>query len=423
MTSMEPQETQVNAPKSKLKLLIIVGGIFLVLALGVFYIVVVRGGGDAGAGFRSILPFGEAGDAVGVDVGDGKDKLGDVDIGAGGNGEELPRMWKIADGPVSGSIWKTLPSGDLSARYILREDGDVFEHSVNERSGKILANNTIPSVAEAVWDARGQSVVLRTATDQGDIVSILGRLLPNPASQSGDEAPAILEQSFLPENISFIAPGVDEGFVHTLRVGNELSIMVLDGSGRSTPVFTSPFTEWIPDWLGRGVLSLTTRPSGLVGGYLFSLDPEKGVLSPIMNDYLGLTIKSAPDGNSILVGGSKKGGATFGIITKELPIPSDISPTTLPEKCAWTASSTFAYCGVPQNPKGGVYPDEWYQGTMQFSDTIWVYDNSTGQFTLFVVPQDEVKEEIDVMNPSVSQDGSHLMFTNKKDGSLWGIRL
>lgn len=423
---MEPTENQpptTPSPHKKIFLFISVGLIFLVLAVGVFYVVVMKGGGGVGDSIRSILPFGDGATDVTPDGNTGGGgKLDDVDI-IGGEGDSLPRMWKIAEGPVSGSVWKTLPDGSLSARYVLREDGDVYEYVLSSRSGRILANNAIPRVAEAVWDARGQSVILRTATDQGDIVSVLGKLLPNPATSTGDEAPAILQESFLPQNIAFVAAHPREGFAHTLRVGNELSIMSIGSDGQSDPVFTSPFTEWIPEWLGEGAIGLTTRPSGYVGGYFFSLDPRTGITTPLISDYSGLTTKNAPDGTHVLVGGGNKNGMTFGIITKNNPIPSDIIPATLPEKCAWTASSTTAYCGVPQSPARGVYPDEWYQGVIQFSDTLWQYSTLTGQFALIAIPVDEAGVEIDIINPTVSADGTHMMFMNKKDGSLWGFKV
>ena len=233
---MDPElaQTQEALPNKKLKFLLLVGAIFLLLALGIFYVVVIRGGGSVTEGLQSILPFGnEAGDGTFDPNAEKDDKLGDIGIDGTENGER-PRMWKIADGPVSGTVFKTLPSGDLAVRYVLREDGDIHEYAMESRTGRILANNAIPRVAEAVWDALGQSVVLRTATNQGDIISILGKLLPNPAVATGDEAPAVLEQSSLPENTAFISPGPDGGFVYTLQVGNELSIMLLDGSRVST---------------------------------------------------------------------------------------------------------------------------------------------------------------------------------------------
>jgi len=422
---MEP-ETHLPEDKSdthkKLRLFIIVGVIFFVLALGVFYVVVIRGGGSAEAGFRSLFPFGEATDTGIPDGTTGGGKLDDVSIEDGGD-DTLPRMWKIADGPVSGATFKTLPDGILAVRYVLREDGDIYEHSVFDRTNRLLANNTVPRVAEAVWDARGQSVVLRTASDEGDILSVLGKLLPNPGAGAGDEAPAILEQSFLRENISFIVPGPNEGFVHTLRTGSELSIVQLDGQGQVTPIFTSPFTEWIPEWASEDSVGLTTRPSGVVGGYFFTLDPKTGRATPIINDFLGLTTKGAPDGDHVFVGGLENNILEFGIISKASPTLNVLVPATLPEKCAWTASSTLAYCGVPQNPPRALYPDEWYQGIIQFSDTLWVYDMETDQFTLFLIPSNEAGVEVDVTNPVINASGEYLIFTNKRDGSLWGVRL
>jgi len=418
-----PDQNKEVSPKNKLRLFIIVGAVFLLLALSIFYIVVIRGGGSASVGIQSLLPFGDSAPDVTPDGGGvGSGKLDDIAID-GGDGGTPPRMFKIADGPVSGSVFKTLPDGSLSVRYVVREDGDIHEYSMDTRAGRILANNTVPRVAEAVWDARGQSVILRTATDRGNVVSILGRLLPNSATSTGDEAPAILQQSFLPENIAFVVPGPREGFIYTLSVGSEVTLMMLGGNGETTPVFSSPFTEWIPEWPEKNTLMLTTRPSGVVGGYFFSKDIERGNVLPVLNDVPGLTTRGAPDGSRVLVGSATKGGMSFGVITKDLPVTSELLPATLPEKCTWTASSTFAYCGVPQSSPQGTYPDDWYQGVAQFSDTLWVYRVDTESFVLVLVPYDEVGVDVDIISPVVSTDGEYLTFINKKDGSLWGVSL
>ncbi len=420
-TSIPTPENTEETPKNKVVLFVGVGVLFLIFAAIIFYVVVFGGGGNVGEKVRSILPFGIA-DYVNVDQNtNNNDKLGDVGIPGGEAG--LSRMWKIADGPVSGAVFKTLPNGSLAVRYVLREDGDVYEYTVESRAGRILANNTIPRVQEAVWDMRGQSVVLRTATDKGGIVSVLGKLLPNPSTGAGDEAPAILEQSFLPENIAFISAHPTEGFVHTLRVGNELSIMRLDGNAVSSPVFTSPFSEWIPEWFGPEHIGLTTRPSGLVGGYFFSLDPQNGLTTPVLGDLPGLTTKSAPDGSAVLVGQTNKSTMGLGILTKGSGIPNTIVPATLPEKCAWAPSNTLVFCGVPESPPRAVYPDEWYQGLVRFSDTLWQYSLESGQFSLFLIPHDVVGVDVDITQPMVSADGAYLVFINKKDGSLWGVKL
>ena len=157
-----------------------------------------------------------------------------------------------------------------------------------------------------------------------------------------------------------------------------------------------------------------------MGGYLFTLNPETKAVDPLLSDYLGMTARMAPDGERFLVGGADGGGMTFAVATKKLPNPSLLSPATLPEKCAWTASSTFAYCGVPQSPPRGDYPDTWYQGKVQFSDTLWELNAVTGQFTLFAIPQNEAGVTLDVEQPIASTDNHYFVFINKIDGSLWG---
>jgi hypothetical protein len=113
----------------------------------------------------------------------------------------------------------------------------------------------------------------------------------------------------------------------------------------------------------------------------------------------------------------------LGILTKGSGIPNTIVPATLPEKCAWAPSNTLVFCGVPESPPRAVYPDEWYQGLVRFSDTLWQYSLESGQFSLFLIPHDVVGVDVDITQPMVSADGAYLVFINKKDGSLWGVKL
>jgi len=64
-----------------------------------------------------------------------------------------------------------------------------------------------------------------------------------------------------------------------------------------------------------------------------------------------------------------------------------------------------------------------YQGFVSFSDAIWKFDAAAGTADLLFTPGESEGEVVDVISPLLSEDGTYLLFRNKKDGSLWGLQL
>ena len=104
--------------------------------------------------------------------------------------------------------------------------------------------------------------------------------------------------------------------------------------------------------------------------------------------------------------------------------------TTIADKCVWTTDDSAIYCGIPVSPPSdSLYPDDWYQGTVQFSDRIWKIDVA-GRFAQLVL--DFSKETSSATQTINSFDATalaidplttELVFINKNDGSLWSYQL
>jgi hypothetical protein len=60
---------------------------------------------------------------------------------------------------------------------------------------------------------------------------------------------------------------------------------------------------------------------------------------------------------------------------------------------------------------------------VSFSDDIWVIDLAMGSANVIATPVETAGEEIDFINPMLSPDEHYLIFMNKKDSSLWSLRL
>ena len=110
-----------------------------------------------------------------------------------------------------------------------------------------------------------------------------------------------------------------------------------------------------------------------------------------------------------------------------IPLPV----ATIADKCVWTTDDSALYCGVPMNPPSDfAYPDDWYQGALQFSDRIWKI-NVSGHFAQLVLDfsSETIPAEVqtissfDVESLAVNPLTTQLVFINKNDGALWSYQL
>ena len=70
-----------------------------------------------------------------------------------------------------------------------------------------------------------------------------------------------------------------------------------------------------------------------------------------------------------------------------------------------------------------LYPDVWYQGASAFSDAIWRINVDTEEIRLFSNLTSESNSVIDVTNLKINSTDDYLIFNDKFDLSLWGLRL
>ena len=91
------------------------------------------------------------------------------------------------------------------------------------------------------------------------------------------------------------------------------------------------------------------------------------------------------------------------------------------DKCIWDRSDTLLLCAVPSDLPPALYPDAWYQGTVSFTDSLWQLDLESGNATLIDLL--DIPLGLDVEKPFQDSKGDFFFFTNKKDGTLWALRL
>lgn len=211
---------------------------------------------------------------------------------------------------------------------------------------------------------------------------------------------------------------------YILSLGNAAigTISKIDGSSKKQ-IFESAIVGWIPKWVDTNTITLLPKPSALVRGFLYTLNSKTGVLSKLLGDVPGLTALVSHDKSKVIFSASASDSfETFLHRTGTRGITA-FPITTLPEKCAWSKDDVTLFCGAPRSVETGDYPDFWYQGKVSFSDTIWKINTETGALNILAIPEDDARTEIDLIDPELSLDETLLIFRNKKDSSLWSLKI
>ncbi len=279
-------------------------------------------------------------------------------------------------------------------------------------------------MTEAVWNPEGASVYLRYAK-AGDaaITTYYGTFAPS--ATSSPDTLADLTGGFLPQGISSItANGASAFSILAGSSGSASGVLSNPDGTKAHGIWSSPLSEWTQSFVNSSLIALQTKASADAPGFLYFLNPKTQGLSLRLSNLYGLSATVSPDGTRAAYSAfgidGKFGLNLFNVQTGE---SSPLSLTTLAEKCAWSAREKSAlYCAIPQNAPSAEYPDDWYQGKISFSDEFWKIDTATG-VTRQVIGIADLAGSIDAINLSLSPNEDYLIFTNKADSLLWGIKL
>lgn len=344
-------------------------------------------------------------------------------VGDGGQaGEEIaPRLIKITDGPVAfGSVaFKTFTppenasttgTYDTEVRYLERASGNAYAYRARGRTLTRISNRTLPGIYEATWLADGSLVYARYLSTAPGTEVIETYALPITEGGGGGY---FLEQGLEDvvvqgtSTLATLLPGTS---------GSIATVAAVDGEAFRT-LFSSPLNSLRLFFSGKNFLTFT-KGSAESNGYAFLVDSTSGAFEQILGPLKGLSALPSPKGTYTFYTHVLGNSLRSGLLTLSDRFSKTIPIGTLSEKCVWTLDETSLYCAVPRSVTGTL-PDEWYQGVVSFSDRIWRIDLDGRVAVLVVDPKTIGGVEIDAVNLSIDSENNLLVFTNKKDGSLW----
>ena len=339
--------------------------------------------------------------------------------------KDMPEAVPIEENPTptKKNTKPILPPTEFVAalRYADKATGNIYQTFADKLDERKFSSMVIPQVHEAYFGNKGESVVIRYLKDK--IIETFVGALQKEYLGADSVGTNQVTGSFLPENISDVSISSDGSKMFYLFGSGDgaTGVTFAFSSNAKVQVFDSPFTEWLSQWPKSSMITVTTKPSAQVPGFMYAINPDKKDFNKILGGINGLTTLGSPDGKMVLYGDSS---LTLNIFNLDSGSSESIPLKTLPEKCVWNSSSDALYCAVPKFINQGEYPDAWYRGEVSFSDDIWKIDIKSGNTTLLLNPASvENGAEIDGIKLTLDEKEDYLFFLNKKDSYLWEMSL
>jgi len=310
-----------------------------------------------------------------------------------------------------------------AVRYVDAVSGNIYQTFADKIDERKFSETIIPEVREAFFANNGETVVMRyLKSEEKTIESFLGNL-PKEFLGADTIGGNELTGTFLPENVTDVSISPDNSkLFYLFNTGNTAIGVTLDPlANKKSQVFDSSFTEWASFWPNNNLITLTSKPSANVAGYMYAVDINKKDFNKVLGGINGLTTKMSPDGNFVLYSNNNLSLGIYNVNTRETTI---LGIKTLSEKCVWNKTSDAIYCAVPKFTEQKEYPDSWYMGETSFSDEIWKINIRDGR-TLLVsdLISANGEEDIDGIKLAIDEGENYLFFVNKKDSYLWKLDL
>jgi hypothetical protein len=301
-----------------------------------------------------------------------------------------------------------------------RKTGRIYENMASTTDLNMISNYTLIGAEEAYF-IDNSSVITRKLQDDNETIKTSFLKLAKDFSTSTTYSTAEKNINIPVGNISLSLP--EKKIFYFSKGTGKGMLSSIDGSVKSN-IITTTLSEWLPQYVNKSLIALTTKPSAYFKGYLFFLNTNgTGKNDYILGEKYGFNTLISPDGKKVIYSEIINDTLETFIYDVKSKTSTYLTQSTIVDKCTWSKDSKTVYCGIPQKLYQAPYPDAWYNNDTSFSDNIWSINALTGKFSLVIALQDLVLSPIDVYKISVSDDGKYMLFQDKISLTLWKYNL
>ncbi|MDQ3014448.1 MAG: hypothetical protein M3Q73_01130 [bacterium] len=306
-----------------------------------------------------------------------------------------------------------------AVRFVDRAQGHISEVDLSTGVVSRVSNTTMAKIQDVLWLNAGKSLVYQYLSDRNELRSYTATI----TTQTSTSDTSTIKGSFLPVSLESLTASPDLKkifFIEYLNGGSRGVVANFDGTNRKE-IFSSPISEWIASWPEANTIMITTKAASGQQGFAYSLNANTGALRKVLGPGTALTTK-ANFGASHIAFTDNASSLFIYDVKKDTVINTGLK--TFVDKCVWAKSvRSKIYCAVPQRVVSGRMPDNWYQGRVSYSDTLYEINALTGDNTPIPDYKNISSKNIDASIVSLSPNEKYLLITNKKDASLWSVNL
>lgn len=335
-------------------------------------------------------------------------------------GRPAASLFRISADPVAGAVVFNTPS-TVVARYVDRATGHIYDVDLATLEKTKITNQTLPKIYEAHFRPDGNAVLLRYLKDNSDVVENLSLTLTPPQATSSSKL-YNTSTTLLQGDIDSVTVGSGNSLFYILQNTSSITSSTFTGTSPRT-LFKSTFNDWILRASGNSLIA-HSKAGANTPGYAYRVSTSGGGLTKALGPLNGLVAIPNPSGNRVLYSYVDRGATKLLAANSKGEIVSEILPATIAEKCVWSSKNVnMVVCGSPTDPIAGSEPDNWYRGSSHFSDRIWAFDTDVQIAQVLSEPRQNLGLDIDAVELKLSTDEDYLIFINKRDLSLWALRL
>jgi len=313
--------------------------------------------------------------------------------------------------------WRPLSEGPVIAAHFISDDsilfydfsGNLWQFKNGDSKPTLIDQMAIENPAETIWSINGGNIV-KTGSNQSDI----GYAFSDFSKKIFTNLRANIKSVVFSPDGSKIAYYLSDGLnTNSLYTSNP------DGKSQKSLIGALKLRDINLLWPKNNILSITSKPSGLITGNLWILNTANLGLTKLIGELFGLEALWSPDGNNFIYSHTNQNGQGLKLaIYKNGVLKNVNNVSTLVDKCAWAKDSINIYCAIPQSwPDWATLPDDYYKNAFLTVDDLWKINAETGEKNL-------VFQGIgDISNLDINSNNDSLIFISRNSRFLYQLNL
>lgn len=291
------------------------------------------------------------------------------------------------------------------------EAGTGHIYSIDLVSGveSRVSNITVPGASKADISSDGRFAVIQSGAGSPSGLTVLS--LPSAGSE--------LSSHTISEEVSTFSLTSDRELLYSVQTNSGTIGKVYNLTSLTVrTLFQIPLRDMVVDWgdTAESKQYVFPKPAADLQGFLYEIVGNS--LNRLPASGFGFSSKSNNDYSLYTL--HEEGESLTYIQNHPSNSNNPLYTNILPEKCALSTKELgVAVCGYHSDVEGSKMPDVWYSGETSFKDKILFIYLKEPQLTQLVDTYTQTGRELDIVNPTLNEDSSRLLFNNKNDRTLW----